>query len=244
MITIKANNKLILRKGLLIYCLLVGLFMIFIKVTLNHLPGNKGKNYHSSYGAYVLHLGRFQFRDEPWDWRFWESDIRGDSRDYIHWLESQQTLSDEINDKQGRPFHKVYNSWVVNDYLSHPLMTLRQFLVKTLYGNVFIVGSFRPKNFSLGPLKNKMGYFIFHFLVNAVNILLIIGFVGFIWKNRRCMLKDYWLITVLFLTFIGFYSLTYMEPRYLIPLRVLYIITAADFWWEFSRKRIKSETLN
>ncbi len=244
LVTIRVKQAPGLRKGLLIYCLLIGLFMIVFRMTLNHLPGNKGKNYHNNYGSYVLHLGRFQFRDEPWDWRFWEGDIRGDSQDYQHWLKSQRALSSEADDRPDRPLHKVFNGWVINDYISHPAMTLKQFIIKTLYGNVFIVNSFRPENFSLGPLKSRTGYFIFHFLVNAVNLLLIIGFIGFIWKNRKIILNDYWLIPVLFLTFVGFYALTYMEPRYLFPVRVLYIITAAEFWWGLSRKLIKPKTLN
>ena len=244
LITIRKKNSVDLRKGLLIYCLLLGLFMIATRVSLNNLPGNKGKDYHNNYGAYVLHMGRFQFREEPWDWRFWEGDIRGDSRDYINWKKSKETLFGQINDTGGRQLHSIYNSWVINDYISHPLMALRQFIVKTVYGNVFIVNSFQPQNFRFGPLRNITGYFIFHFLVNSVNLLLIIGFIGFIWKNRKFMMNDYWLIPVLFLTFVGFYSLTYMEPRYLFPIRVLYIITAADFWLGVSRRRIKLEILN
>ena len=240
--TIKVDYSTHLRKGLLIYCFLISLFAVIMRVSLDHLPGNKGKHYHDKYSAYVLHLGRFQFREEPWDWRFWHREIRGDSKDYISWHESQKLLSQKIK-AEGRLFHEVYNEWVIDDYIAHPLKTLRQFLIKSIYGNMFIVNSYSIENFSFGPLKHKTGYFIFHFFVNSINLFIIIGFFGFIWKNKGLILNTYWLILVLLLSFVVFYSLTYMEPRYLFPVRVLYIITASDFWLSLFRKRINSDIL-
>lgn len=237
--TVKVKNVIDLRRGLLLYSFLIVLFAVIIRVSLDHIPGNKGKHFHDKYSAYVLHLGRFQFREEPWDWRFWQRDIRGDSKDYISWQDSRKSLTQKM-ENEGRLFHQVYNEWILDDYTSHPFMTLRQFLVKAVYGNIFIVNSFKQENFTLGPLKNKTGYFIFHFFVNSVNLFIIIGFLGFVWQNKKQMLSTYWLMGIVFLSFIGFYALTYMEPRYLFPLRVLYIITASEFWLTFLRKRINS----
>ena len=237
LVTVKRKNAYHLRVGLILYCILITMFSVFLRGLLNNLPGNKGHSFQDNYSAYVLHLGRFQFREEPWDWRLWHGGYRPDSHDYIHWRESMKSLTEIIVD-EGRPSHQVYNEWAINDYVSHPFITLRQFLVKALYGHVFTINSIQPDNFSLGPLKGTSGYYIFHFLVNAINLLVIIGFLGFLWKYKNQLLSTYWLILILCLSFIGFYSLTYMEPRYLFPVRVLYIVTASHFWCALLNRQI------
>ena len=234
---VKVKNPGHLRRGLLIYCFFIVVFAVALRITLNQLPGNKGHHYHDNYSAYVLHLGRFQFREELWDWRFWQSELRSGSQDYIQWMENEKSLNEKI-EVEGRLYSKVYHEWVIDDYLSHPFMTLKQFLVKAIYGNIFIVNSLQPDSFSFGPIKGETGYFLFHAIVNIVNLFIIIGFLGFIWTQREVLLNTYWLILILFLSFIGFYALTYMEPRYLFPVRVIYMVTAAEFWLSLFRKRV------
>ena len=235
---VKVKNPGYLRRGLLIYCFFIVVFAVALRITLDHLPGNKGHHYHDNYSAYVLHLGRFQFREEPWDWRFWQSELRSGSQDYIQWMENEKTLNEKI-EAEGRLYSKVYHEWVIDDYISYPLMTLKQFLVKAIYGNIFIVNSLQPDNFNIGPIKGKTGYFVFHAIVNVVNLFIIIGFLGFIWTRKNVLLNTYWLILILFLSFIGFYAMTYMEPRYMFPVRVIYILTASEFWLSLFRKQVR-----
>ena len=117
---------------------------------------------------FVAHQGRFQFREEPLDLRFWDNNNRSDSKDYQNWQKSREELSTEIA-KKNSTFKEVYKDFVISDALSHPFWTARQFLVKCIYGNLNIISKVKPHKFALGPFTGTFGYWSFLLILNSIN---------------------------------------------------------------------------
>lgn len=177
---------------------------------------------------FVAHEGRFQFREEPTDFRFWDNDNRSDSKDYQNWRQSGKDLG-VIMTKTNRSYNEVYKEFLINDALEHPLLFTRQFFVKCFYGHVYFINSVQPKDFHLGPVKGPIGYWLVILLINCVNLLLIFGAFVFLFKEKK--LINYWLFWGVIVSLLIFHGLTYMEPRYMFPSRVaLYIMSAAGLY--------------
>lgn len=177
---------------------------------------------------YVAHQGRFQFREEPTDLRFWESDIRPDSKDYQNWGKSATELATVISETR-KSRNQVYREFLINDALEHPFWFTRQFLVKCLYGHVYFINSVKPENFKLGPIHGAAAYWFVIVVINCVNILLIIGAFLFLFKKKN--LINYWIFWAVIVALLIFHGLTYMEPRYMFPSRVaLYLMSAAGLY--------------
>lgn len=174
---------------------------------------------------YVSHQGRFQFREEPLDLRYWESDIRPDSRDYQNWIKSTKRLNTIVNNTS-KSYNEVYRSFLINDFLEQPFLFIRQFFVKSLYGQIYFINSIDSKDFKLLFFKGKTGYLIFHILLNSINILILIGFIIFLMKEKD--LLKYWYFLAIIIALLIFHAITYMEPRYMFPSRIpLYIMSAS-----------------
>lgn len=177
---------------------------------------------------YVAHQGRFQFREEPTDLRFWESDIRPDSKDYQNWGKSATELATVISETH-KSRNEVYQDFLINDALEHPFWFTRQFFVKCLYGHVYFINSVKPENFKLGPIHGAAAYWFVIVVINCVNILLIIGAFLFLFKKNN--LINYWIFWAVIVALLIFHGLTYMEPRYMFPSRVaLYLMCAAGLY--------------
>lgn len=177
---------------------------------------------------FVAHQGRYQFREEPLDFRFWDDDIRPDSKDYKNWKLKAGAL-DVYRIKTGKTNSEVYREYLINDILEHPFITTRQFFVKSLFGQVYIVNSIAPKDFHLGPIKGPFLYWAFLFVVNFINILIVIGSLIFLFKTKD--LLKYWPLWSILLGLLLFHGMMYMEPRYMFPARVaLYIMSAAGLY--------------
>lgn len=177
---------------------------------------------------YVAHQGRFQFREEPTDFRFWDNDFRADSKDYQNWLRSGNELKSMI-EETGRTYADVYKEFLINDALAHPFLFTRQFFVKCFYGHIYFINSVSPKKFSLGPFQGPIGYNIFILLINAINLVIIAGAVLFLVKEKQ--LINYWIFWGVIVSLLIFHGLTYMEPRYIFPSKVgLYIMSAAGLY--------------
>jgi 4-amino-4-deoxy-L-arabinose transferase-like glycosyltransferase len=177
---------------------------------------------------YVAHIGRFQFREEPTDFRFWDNDNRADSKDYQNWVKSGTVLATVI-EKTNRSSIEVYEEFLINDAIEHPLLFTRQFFVKCFYGHVYFINSVQPKDFHLGPIRGTTAYWLFMLLINCVNILLLFGAFIFIFREKN--LLKYWLFWAVIVALLIFHGLTYMEPRYMFPARVaLYIMSAAGLY--------------
>ena len=177
---------------------------------------------------FVAHIGRFQFREEPTDFRFWESDNRPDSKDYQNWIKNGAEL-DAIMVKTKSSYKAVYREFLINDMLTHPFLTARQFLVRCFYGHINIISKVQPAQFDLGPFKGSTGYWIFIFIINSINLVVLLGVALFLFKEKN--LIKYWLFWGIWVALLIFHGLTYMEPRYLFPSKVaLYVMSAAGLY--------------
>ena len=173
---------------------------------------------------YVAHQGRFQFREEPTDFRFWDDAIRGDSKDYQNWVQSIKELGTEIG-TTGKPFTEVYKDFLITDALNHPFWFTRQFFVKCFYGYMYFINSVTPEHFNLGPFHGASGYAVFIILINLINFVVIVGAIVFLITQKN--LINYWLFWCIILSLLLFHGLTYMEPRYIFPSKVAVNIMSA-----------------
>jgi hypothetical protein len=172
--------------------------------------------------------GRYQFREEPTDFRFWESNNRPDSKDYQNWVKKGEELNGIIA-KTHRPFNEVYRDFIINDALEHPYWFARQFLVKCFYGHITIISKVAPDQFHLGPFRGSLGYWMVLFIINSINLLVLVGAGIFLFTEKK--LIQYWIFWGITVALLLFHGLTYIEPRYLFPAKVgLYLMGAAGLY--------------
>ena len=192
------------------------------------ITGTKSEGSQDSYFYYVAHIGRFQFREEPSDFRFWDSDNRPDSKDYQNWVKSGDELGAVIT-KTNRSYSLVCKEFIINDLAEHPFLVTRQFLVRCFYGHINIISKVQPAQFDLGPFKGVLGFWIFLFIINSINLLVLAGAALFLFKEKN--LIQYWIFWGVWLALVIFHGLTYMEPRYIFPSKVaFYILSAAGLY--------------
>ena len=215
------------KKLALTFCA-VGLMGFGILQLAKIITGTKSGENQAGLFYFVAHIGRFQFREEPTDFRFWDNDNRADSKDYQNWGKSGGELA-SIMDKTHRSSNEVYKEFLINDALEHPFLFTRQFFVKCFYGHVYFINSVQPKDFHIGPIRGITAYWLFMLLINTVNLLLIFGAFIFLFKEKN--LINYWLFWGIIVSLLIFHGLTYMEPRYMFPSRVaLYLMSAAGLY--------------
>lgn len=191
----------------------------------NKINGDKVNDSQETLFYGVALQGRFQFREEPTDLRFWESDNRPDSKDYQNWIKKGQEL-DGVISKTNRPYNEVYREFIIKDIMEHPFLTSRQFFVRCFYGQINIISKVQPQQFKLGPFQGVTGYWLVLFIINSINLLILAGAVLFLLKEKN--LIQYWIFWGIWLALLIFHGLTYMEPRYIFPSKVaLYIMSAA-----------------
>ena len=177
---------------------------------------------------YVAHQGRFQFREEPTDFRFWDNEIRPDSKDYQNWKLSAGVLSRKM-EANNKTYNEVYREFLISDAIENPWLFTRQFFVKCFYGNIYFINSVNPEQFKLGPLKGRIGYTILILTINLINIIIIFGIFVFLFKQKDHL--KYWPFWGIIIALLIFHGLTYMEPRYLFPAKAaLYILAAAGLY--------------
>jgi hypothetical protein len=177
--------------------------------------------------AEVVYFGRFQYRTEPWDWRFWDNLTRQGSNDYAAWVEGLAELKRK-SIEEGIPLPSLLWGWVGNDIVEHPGLTIQMAGVRTLALHVTFINSQKPEAFKLGPFKGWAAYMAFHVLVNAINFVLIVASLWFLFM-RRSNLAANWALWAPWLALLIFHAATYAEPRYLFPSRPgLAIMTAVS----------------
>jgi len=192
------------------------------------ITGTKSDDNQANLLYYVAHQGRFQFREEPTDFRFWDDEIRADSKDYQNWVKNGERLDVEMI-RTHKTHIQVYRDFLLHDIADHPFWFARQFAMKALYGHVYVINSVKPDKFHLGPVHGTMGYWLVILIINAINILLLIGAIIFLFKEKR--LLTYWPFWGIIAALLLFHGLTYMEPRYMFPSRVaLYLMSAAGLY--------------
>lgn len=215
-------------KKLFITCVSVGVLGFGVLQLAKIITGTKSNSNQEELFYFVAHQGRFQFREEPADFRFWDNEIRPDSKDYQNWVRSISDLDRQMM-ATGKSHNQVYQEFLLDDITVHPFWFVRQFLVKSFYGHVYFINSVKPNAFQLGPLHGAMGYWFFILLINSINIIILLGAFLFLFKEKH--LIRYWPFWGVIIALLIFHGLTYMEPRYMFPARVaLYIMSAAGLY--------------
>jgi hypothetical protein len=188
---------------------------ILISVLVKNLPANRGaNNMQDTNLSEVLLFGSFQFRSEPWDWRFWGKATRDGSLDYQNWVETQRDLLRTCV-STGEPISRLQMRWVVGDIIHHPLKRLQMFAVRVLALNVWIANSTQPANFHLGPLKGRFTYYLFHIVLNAIALLPLFISVWYL-KKYSATFFGYWPLWGIWAALLLFHAFTYAEPRYML----------------------------
>lgn len=215
-------------KKIILTCFTVGILGFGVLKMAKIITGTKSIGNQEELFYFVAHQGRFQFREEPTDFRFWDNEIRPDSKDYQHWVKSIVDL-DTKSIQTGQTHNEVYQEFLINDVFEHPAWFTRQFFVKCFYGHVYFINSVKPKDFKLGPIQGPMGYWLFILLINSINLIILFGAFLFLYKEKN--LIRYWPFWTIIIALLIFHGLTYMEPRYMFPARVaLYIMSAAGLY--------------
>lgn len=215
-------------KRIIITCFIVGILNFASMYMAKVITGDKNQADQSELLYFVMHEGRFQFREEPLDFRYWEDEIRADSKDYQNWVKSIDDLDKEMT-RTGLTHNQVYHKFLIDDALEHPFWFARQFFVKCFYGHVYFINSVQPKDFHLGPLHGAFGYWVLILIINCINLIILFGAFLFLFKQKD--LIRFWPFWAVIAALLIFHGLTYMEPRYMFPTRVaLYIMSAAGLY--------------
>jgi len=159
--------------------------------------------------------GRFQFRSEPWDWRFWDKRTRPESKDLQDWLVVRTYLRSE-SIRLGTPFSHLERKWILDDMGEHPGKTLQMFAIRLLSLHTLLINSVKPADFHLGPFVGWRGYVTFHVLLNSLHCLLVTLSSVFLWQFRHGISR-YWALWSVWVSLLVFHGIVYAEPRYLLP---------------------------
>jgi hypothetical protein len=189
--------------------------VLLTSIVINHLPDTRGVKLQASNFSDVLFFGSFQFRKEPWDWRFWGKATRAGSVDYSDWLETRDQLAAQ-SAKSGVPISKLEMDWSRHDIIAHPIYRLKMFAVRALALNLWVANSTTPKSFRLGVLPPPYAFYLFHLLLNGIALVPIFASTWFLFTNRRDFLA-YWPLWGIWLGLMLFHAFVYAEPRYLLP---------------------------
>ena len=108
------------------------------------LPNSRVTYYQSDYMSYVQHIGRFQYRNESFDWRYWDSSTRKGSRDFEDYQKSGKELR-SLAAKENRSVSDVFGKWVLQDMLDHPVMVVKQFIIRCITGSFLQINSINPE---------------------------------------------------------------------------------------------------
>jgi hypothetical protein len=200
-----------------IFCIVVGFATaVAVSVLVKNLPANRAaaSNMQDANLSDVLFFGSFQFRTEPWDWRYWGKANRAGSLDYQDWVDTRNDLI-QTSTKSGQPLSRLQMKWAIHDIVHHPIERLQMFAVRTLALNVWIANSTQPATFHLGPLKGKTVYLLFHLLLNAIALTPLFLAIWYLATNRADFF-GYWPLWGIWIALLLFHGFTYAEPRYML----------------------------
>jgi len=189
--------------------------LLLVSFTLKEISGKRGVSTQTSNFDTTLFLSNFQFRTEPFDWRFWGKGTRQGSVDYQNYALAQKELEQESK-RTGVPVSHLQADWTRRDIAEHPWLHIKMTAVRALSLNIWLVNSTRPSAFRLGPFRGAGAYFAFHILLNIVVLAPLFLSGVFLAENREEFFA-YWPLWGLWLGLLVFHALTYAEPRYMLP---------------------------
>ena len=188
--------------------------ILLVSFSIEHLSDKRGVKLQASNFSDVLFFGSFQFRSEPWDWRFWGKATRGGSTDYQNWQDAHNQLITE-SAQSGVPISRLEMEWAMRDMIHHPLERLKMFAVRALAMNIWIEHS-TPRASGSGLFGRRSALFLFHLLLNAIAMIPVIASGWFLAANRKEFFR-YWPLWAPWLGLLLFHSFLYAEPRYILP---------------------------
>jgi hypothetical protein len=119
--------------------------------------------------------------------------------------------------------------------IDHPLMMLKQFCVRILFGNTLQVSSINQERFALVGLPGKFVYWSLHISINIVNILFLLLSIRHVVTKGRFI--EYWPLLMIVAALWIFHGIVYMEQRYLFPIRPIILFLAALSAAEWLQKK-------
>ena len=120
---------------------LLSLFIVLtISFSIQSLPGNQNQELQDNYLFYVMHHGRFQYKTEYFDWRFWDETKRPDSKDYQNWKKSVIDLSNKAK-KDSVLLTDIYKEWLIKDAINNPFNIVIQAFIR-VHGLCITFGQF------------------------------------------------------------------------------------------------------
>jgi 4-amino-4-deoxy-L-arabinose transferase-like glycosyltransferase len=221
------------KQGLLaLACVAVAFFGTFLLLSL------QSKAWQSGNFAHVFFHGRFQFRTEPWDWRYWDDKSRQGSKDHELFTRTEEQIATEI-EKSGTSLEELKMEWATNDFISNPSITLQQFGIRLMTLNLSLVNSKSPRDFKFGPIEGKVAYTLFHILVNALSVAVIFSALVFLVRNKNSFF-ELWPLWGVWFSLLLFHALIYSEPRYLFPGQPGLVVLASGIWSTWSSRVIST----
>lgn len=208
--------------------------VMIVSLMVRSLPANKASSSQEGYLAYVILIGRFQFREETWDWRFWDGSNRPDSKDYQAYQSAKITLKEKAK-KELKSSTEVYYDFARNDVLLHPFRSLKQFLVRAVFGHTLMVNSVNADNFGEGPFRGKAFFWLFHIGLNLVNGAFVLFSILVV--TRSDFRRSYFIpLIVPWLALLFFHGFVYMEQRYIFPIRPVVVTLGSIFLAHYIQK--------
>lgn len=170
----------------------------------------------------VAMQGRFQFRTDHWDWRFWQ--YYPGRTDYISYMATLHELQLQ-SVRSGVTLAHLEAHWIASDFLHHPLTNLEMFGIRLLSIHTALVNSRPASVFKFGPISGRPAYFGFHLLLNSITYLIVVLSVIFLVRERQ-RIAWYWSFWAPWLALLVFHAIVYAEPRYLMPARPGLVVMA------------------
>ena len=205
--------KLVAVSGVILPMLLLGFF--------ERKVNQADENFKKTAFRNQMLWSRFELRDEPFNWLPQHGQDKFASSDYLNNLKKRREL-DSIAQAQNIDKTEYYLTWVKNDILENPGLTLRQYGLKFFQSQSFIISPLMKSN------KSNFVKFGIHGYINLINYtLLIFALIG---MYRLAAEKNY----VLFFPFLFLWgwSLLYVfifhsEQRYMFPVRPMLVFLLA-----------------
>ncbi|MFM7901294.1 MAG: hypothetical protein ACKPAD_04835 [Bacteroidota bacterium] len=203
---IKGNLQTFHFRSLRIGLMLVGLAVFFSGFLIKKLPNTRVTYYQDDYFAYVQHIGRFQYRNETWDWRYWDRTTRQGSQDFQDYETSGRQLRELASDS-GKSIAEVFGSWNRNDIFEHPGMTIKQSVLRVINGHLLQINSVTPEKFAKSGMNGHVIYWLFHSILNFINGFIIALVVWLLFKYKSW--KDYWILLAILCAFFVFHGFVF-----------------------------------
>jgi len=199
--------------------------ILVITVLLRAISNQAGGGHQLANLSHVLFHGRFQYRNEPFDWRYWDNETRQGSIDYSAWERTDDSLTRESR-ARGIPISSLQWRWIRQDAWAKPGVTVQSAGIRLLTLNLAFVNSRSPEAFRVGPVSGYVVYWLFHL---AVNLSWLTVLTLCVWHAVRHWGELAWYAPLWgpWVALLIFHVFTYAEPRYLFPGQPGLIVMAA-----------------